>query len=208
VPLTSNAAASRAAKEEPVGASLGPLPESVLDPVQLAGFFAAHGRDLPWRRPDAEPWGVLVSEVMLQQTPVSRVLPVYQAWLHRWPSPAGLAAADVGDVVRAWGRLGYPRRALRLHLAARRIVDAHDGEVPGDVEALRRLPGVGEYTARAVAAFAFRARVPVVDTKSAGCSAARCVGSTTTVPPLPPIAHSSRRCCPRRTRRRLGSAPH
>ncbi len=101
---------------------------------------------------------------MLQQTPVVRVLPVYLEWLRRWPTPAALAAASSGDAVRAWGRLGYPRRALRLHAAARVLVDRHGGQVPADLPDLLALPGVGDYTARAVAAFAFRAREPVIDT--------------------------------------------
>lgn len=127
-------------------------------------WFDEYGRDLPWREPAAGPWAVLVSEIMLQQTPVVRVLPVYRQWLDRWPHPADLAADAPGDAIRAWGRLGYPRRALRLHACATAITADHGGVVPGDVDALLRLPGVGEYTARAVAAFAFRQRVPVVDT--------------------------------------------
>jgi len=105
----------------------------------------------------------LVSEIMLQQTPVARVLPVYATWLARWPTPADLAAEPAGEAVRAWDRLGYPRRALRLHAAAGAIVRDHDGQVPDTVDALLALPGVGQYTARAVAAFAFRARTPVLD---------------------------------------------
>jgi A/G-specific adenine glycosylase len=101
---------------------------------------------------------------MLQQTPVARVEPVYRAWLQRWPTPAALADASAGDAVRAWGRLGYPRRALRLHAAALTLVRAHGGDVPSDTHALRTLPGVGEYTAAAVAAFAFARAVPVLDT--------------------------------------------
>lgn len=130
----------------------------------LLRFFAEDARDLPWRRPEAGAWGVLVSEFMLQQTPVSRVLPVYTQWLERWPAPADLAAEPVGEAVRAWGRLGYPRRAMRLHAAACDIVADHDGRVPDTVSELLGLPGVGEYTARAVATFAFGARTPVVDT--------------------------------------------
>lgn len=130
----------------------------------LAQFYREQARDLPWRNADAGPWGVLVSEFMLQQTPVSRVLPVFRAWLERWPSPAALAADAPGDAIRVWGRLGYPRRALRLHAAATQIVVQHDGVVPWEVDALLALPGVGDYTARAVAAFAHRQRVPVVDT--------------------------------------------
>src|SRR6187455_2321726 len=94
-------------------------------------WYAAHARDLPWRRPDASAWSVLVSELMLQQTPVVRVLPVHEAWLERWPTPAALAAEPSGEAVRAWGRLGYPRRALRLHAAATAILERYDGEVPG-----------------------------------------------------------------------------
>jgi A/G-specific adenine glycosylase len=107
---------------------------------------------------------VLVSEIMLQQTPVARVLPAYEQWLARWPTPAALAAAAPGDAVRAWDRLGYPRRALRLHAAAATIVARHGGQVPADYAQLRALPGVGDYTAAAVAAFAFRQRQAVLDT--------------------------------------------
>lgn len=137
---------------------------SPLDPERLLTFFHDHGRDLPWRRPEASPWAVLVSEFMLQQTPVVRVLPIFEAWLRRWPLPADLAADSPGDALREWGRLGYPRRALRLHAAATVVTNEHDGHVPSTVEELLLLPGVGEYTARAIAAFAFGARTPVVDT--------------------------------------------
>ena len=127
-------------------------------------WYASHARDLPWRRADASAWAVLVSEVMLQQTPVTRVLPTYEAWLTRWPTPSALAAASPADAVRQWGRLGYPRRALRLHAAARVISERHGGEVPRSIDALRALPGVGSYTAAAVASFAFGQRHPVLDT--------------------------------------------
>ena len=127
-------------------------------------WFRANRRDLPWRSPNFGAWGILVSEIMLQQTPVARVIPRLAEWLERWPSPAALAAAPPGDAVRAWDRLGYPRRALRLHAAAVAITEQHDGVVPSDLEALLALPGIGDYTARAVAAFAFGARHPVVDT--------------------------------------------
>lgn len=137
---------------------------SPLDPQRLLAFFADHGRDLPWRRPDAGPWAVLVSEFMLQQTPVVRVLPVFELWMRRWPHPSGLAADSPGDALREWGRLGYPRRALRLHAAATAITNQHGGRIPSTVEELLLLPGIGEYTARAIAAFAFGARTPVVDT--------------------------------------------
>lgn len=134
------------------------LPALVLD------WYRENARDLPWRRPGTTPWGVLVSEFMLQQTPVARVLPVWTEWLGRWPRPSALAAAPRADVLRAWGRLGYPRRALRLHAAAAVLAEAHADAVPSDVDALEALPGVGCYTARAVAAFGFGRRCPVVDT--------------------------------------------
>jgi A/G-specific adenine glycosylase len=130
----------------------------------VLAWYAGAARDLPWRRADAGPWAVLVSEVMLQQTPVPRVLPVYAAWLARWPAPAALAGEPAGAAVRMWGSLGYPRRALRLHQAAVRIVEQHGGQVPSQLGELLALPGVGEYTARAVASFAFGQRHPVVDT--------------------------------------------
>jgi A/G-specific adenine glycosylase len=130
----------------------------------LIAWYEREARSLPWRGPDASPWAVLVSEIMLQQTPVTRVLPVYEQWLRRWPTPAELAAEPAGEVVRAWGKLGYPRRALRLHECARTLVDRFAGRVPDRLEDLLTLPGVGAYTARAVAAFAFRQRHPVVDT--------------------------------------------
>ncbi|MCK9904053.1 A/G-specific adenine glycosylase [Frankia sp. Cpl3] len=130
---------------------------------RVLGWFGAHARELPWRRPETGPWGVLVSEIMLQQTPVNRVLPVWELWLHRWPTPADLAAEPSGEAVRQWGRLGYPRRALRLHQAAVAIVERHGGAVPDGLDDLLALPGVGSYTARAVAAFAFRQRHPVID---------------------------------------------
>ena len=106
----------------------------------------------------------MVSEFMLQQTPVARVLPVFGAWLERWPSPGALAAAPSGEAVRAWGRLGYPRRALRLHAAATAILERHGGEVPHSYADLIALPGVGDYTASAIASFAFDARHAVLDT--------------------------------------------
>src|SRR5687768_3821196 len=130
----------------------------------VTAWYAGAARDLPWRRPGTSPWAVLVSEVMLQQTPVARVLPAYDAWLARWPTPAALAAAEPGDAVRMWGRLGYPRRALRLHATAVTLVDRHGGELPTALPELLALPGVGDYTARAVAAFAYRQRHAVVDT--------------------------------------------
>ncbi|HVB46029.1 MAG TPA: A/G-specific adenine glycosylase [Streptosporangiaceae bacterium] len=130
----------------------------------VVAWFTAHGRDLPWRQPGVSSWAVLVSEFMLQQTPVGRVLPAYQAWLDRWPAAASLACATPADAVRQWDRLGYPRRALRLHDSARVIASRHGGEVPRSVPELLELPGVGSYTAAAVASFAFGQRHAVLDT--------------------------------------------
>ncbi len=126
-------------------------------------WFETAERALPWRGA-VSPWAVMVSEFMLQQTPVARVVPVYRAWMQRWPTPADLAREPAGEAVRAWGRLGYPRRALRLHAAARVIVDRFEGEVPANLEELRSLPGVGEYTAAAIASFAYQHRHVVLDT--------------------------------------------
>jgi len=130
----------------------------------VTDWYAEHSRDLPWRAPGVSAWAVLVSEIMLQQTPVNRVLPVWREWLARWPSPQDLAVQPAAEVIRAWGRLGYPRRALRLHECAKALVERHGGAVPRDVEALLALPGIGAYTARAVAVFAYGDRHPVVDT--------------------------------------------
>ncbi|MEU6176021.1 A/G-specific adenine glycosylase [Streptantibioticus parmotrematis] len=148
----------------PDAAPSAPAADAATLHTPVNAWFAAHARDLPWRRPEAGPWGVMVSEFMLQQTPVSRVLPVYEQWLTRWPRPADLAAEPPGEAVRAWGRLGYPRRALRLHAAATTITERHDGEVPDAHAALLALPGVGEYTAAAVASFAYGRRHAVLDT--------------------------------------------
>jgi A/G-specific adenine glycosylase len=135
-----------------------------LDAYALTDWFAEQARDLPWRAPGCTAWGVLVSEIMLQQTPVARVEPSWLDWMARWPKPSDLAAATQADVLRAWGKLGYPRRALRLREAATVIARDHDDIVPSDVDTLLALPGIGAYTARAVAAFAYRKRCPVVDT--------------------------------------------
>jgi A/G-specific adenine glycosylase len=130
--------------------------------LRVLDWFDRNARDLPWRQ-DPQPWGVLVSEVMLAQTPVARVEPVWRQWLQRWPTPAALANEPASEIIRAWGRLGYPRRALRLHEAARRIVSEHQGAVPDDYDALRALPGVGDYTAAAVLSFAYGRRALVLD---------------------------------------------
>ena len=150
----------------------------LLSPV--ASWYETNKRYLPWRGAGA--WGVLVSEVMLQQTPVARVLPAYLAWTARWPSPASLAAAAPAEVLTAWGRLGYPRRALNLHRASVVIVDHHGGSVPDDLHALTSLPGIGEYTARAVSVFGFGRRHGVVDVNVRRVLA-RCLDGVSETPP-------------------------
>lgn len=159
----------------------------------ITEWYVGAARDLPWRRDDCTPWGVMVSEFMLQQTPVSRVLEPWSTWLSRWPTPADLAAEPVGEAIRAWGRLGYPRRAQRLHAAARAIVADHDGRVPRTVAELRALPGVGEYTAAAVASFAFGASEVVLDT-----NVRRVLGRAITGVEFPPASTTS-------AERRLGA---
>ncbi|KQQ00874.1 MULTISPECIES: A/G-specific adenine glycosylase [unclassified Rathayibacter] len=131
---------------------------------EIVDWFRTSARDLPWRREGFPAWGTLVSEFMLQQTPVVRVIPRLAEWLERWPTPADLAAVPPGEAVRAWQSLGYPRRALRLHACAGAIAEQHGNVVPDDVETLLALPGIGDYTARAIAVFAYGLRHPVVDT--------------------------------------------
>ena len=130
----------------------------------ICAWFDAYGRDLPWRRPGTSAWGVLVSEVMSQQTPMSRVIGPWHEWMNRWPTPDDLAEEDSGEAVAAWGRLGYPRRALRLHSCAVAIATEHDGVVPNSYDELVALPGIGDYTASAVVSFAFGGRATVLDT--------------------------------------------
>ena len=138
--------------------------QGVDDVVQsIVAWFADAARTLPWRSSDVTSWGVLVSEVMLQQTPTARVAPVWEAWMKRWPTPSALAAASPDEVLRAWGRLGYPRRALRLRAAADAVEERHGGELPETESDLLALPGVGSYTAAAVLAFAYRRRSLVLD---------------------------------------------
>ena len=144
-------------------------------------WFRREGRDLPWRHPDTTPWQVLVSEVMLGQTPVARVAPAYEAWIARWPDAASLAAASPADVIRAWGRLGYPRRALRLRDCAQMVMREYDAILPRTEPQLRALPGIGEYTAAAVLAFAYGQRVAVLDTNVRRVFA-RAVGGTASAP--------------------------
>ena len=128
---------------------------------EITSWFKKNKRDLPWRKSDA--WGVLVSEFMLQQTPVNRVLPAYEAWMKRWPTAASLAKATPAEVITAWGRLGYPRRALRLHECAKEITNNFKGKIPESQAELRELPGIGEYTAAAITAFAFEKHSLVLD---------------------------------------------
>jgi A/G-specific adenine glycosylase len=145
-------------------ADIVPERDLTIDSTELLGWYEREQRDLPWRRPGVSPWQVLVSEFMLQQTPVARVEPIWLAWVARWPTPSATASASAADVLRVWGKLGYPRRAKRLHECALAIAGEHGDVVPSDVETLLSLPGVGAYTARAIACFAYGQRVPVVDT--------------------------------------------
>ncbi len=131
---------------------------------EIIDWFETKGRKLPWREPNFTPWGQLVSEFMLQQTPVARVIPKLERWLELWPTPQALAASPPGDALREWGNLGYPRRALWLHACAVEITQKYDGVVPCDVDKLLTLPGIGPYTARAIAVFSYGAHEPVVDT--------------------------------------------
>ena len=127
----------------------------------ITQWFAKNKRELPWRA--TTPWGVMVSEFMLQQTPVARVLPKWIEWMERWPTPAELGKATPAQVITAWGRLGYPRRALRLHESAKIIARDFNNEVPENEEVLRSLPGIGDYTAAAISAFAFGTNTLVMD---------------------------------------------
>lgn len=151
---------------------------------RILDWYARNGRDLPWRRTDRTPWGVLVCEVMAQQTPIARILAPWQEWMARWPTPADLAEASPADVLRAWGRLGYPRRAIRLRETAIAIVERHNGEVPQDLHELLDLPGVGRYTAAAVVAFAFGGRTTVVDTNVRRVEARVVTGTAQAAPSL------------------------
>ncbi len=156
---------------------------SDVDHAALVAVLHAWGAgvraDLPWRR-RRDPWAVLVSEAMLQQTQVARVAPRFIAFLDRWPTPADLAAAPLGDVLASWAGLGYYRRARDLHATARVLVAEHGGAVPDDLGALRALPGVGPYTARAVLALAFGRDVGVVDTNVARVLARAVAGAPLT----------------------------
>ena len=132
-----------------------------MKPDPILDWFEKNKRDLPWR--NTSPWGVMISEFMLQQTPVKRVLPKWHEWIDRWPTPADLAASKKSEAIHAWGRLGYPRRAIRLHESAAAIADKFENQVPRSLEDLRTLPGVGEYTAAAIASFAYGESTLVMD---------------------------------------------
>ena len=149
----------------------------------LPQWFRAHHRALPWREQQCTPWGVLVSEVMLQQTPVARVEPLWCEWMFRWPEPADLAGATQADAITAWGKLGYPRRAKRLYDSARIIVAQHEGVVPQGLDELLALPGIGDYTARAIRTFAFLIPEPIVDTNIRRVVARAVLGNGEAGPP-------------------------
>jgi len=146
----------------PATAAAGPDAAPIATAVNA--WYAEHGRDFLWRRPGMSAWGILLIEVMAQQTQIQRAADTALVWLERWPSPAALAAAPVAEVIKAWGRLGYPRRAVALHAAATAIAERHGDVIPAEPAALLALPGIGPYTAHAVASFAYGVRVPVVDT--------------------------------------------
>ena len=156
----------------------------VLPAREVVDWYREHARRLPWREPGTTPYGVLVSEVMSQQTPVARVVPAWRQWMGRWPDPAALAGAEAGEVLRVWGRLGYPRRALRLMECARAVVERHGGRLPCDLGALRALPGIGDYTAGAVMAFAYGRRALTLDTNVRRVLA-RAAGGRALPPPAP-----------------------
>lgn len=151
----------------------------------LLAWYQEHARPLPWRAEGFGAWGVLVSEFMLQQTPVARVVPRLEQWLLRWPTPAALAEEPPSAALAEWANLGYPRRALWLHQAAIQIRDRHEGVVPRDVDALLALSGIGDYTARAVAVFAYGDRHPVVDTNTRRVIARAVEGRSHPGPPSP-----------------------
>lgn len=143
-----------------------PVSDWTPDTPSVLTWFEANGRELPWRR-SREPWAILVSELMLQQTQVARVIERWPLFLEHFPDPARCADASVGSVIEAWAGLGYNRRAVNLHRAAVRIRDDHNGRLPRDLHDLLALPGIGPYTARAIRIFAFELDDAVVDTNVA-----------------------------------------
>lgn len=184
-----------------------PNPPSALT-AAVAAWYLEERRDLPWRADDATPWGVLVSEFMLQQTQVDRVLPRWHEWMRAWPRPCDLAAAGPGEAIRAWGRLGYPRRAAWLHAAAVRICTEHGGRVPDRLEDLLALKGVGAYTARAVLVFAFHQRHPVVDTNVRRVIARAVGGHGEPGPPRPAADHAATEAILPRSAERVRTASY
>ena len=132
----------------------------------LTTWYHKHGRDLPWRR-TRDPYAILVSEYMLQQTQVSTVIPYYEKWLRRFPDFASLARASENDVLHAWQGLGYYTRARNLHATAKRVISQYDGRFPRSIAQMQQLPGIGKYTAHAVASFAFNQTVPIVEANTA-----------------------------------------
>lgn len=171
--------------------AISATPETGAIREALATWYTANGRhSLPWRA-TRDPYAVLVSEVMLQQTQVERVIPHYTAWLERWPNFAALAAASPAAVITAWSGLGYNRRARALHAAARAVVERHGGRLPAEIARLRALPGIGPYTAAAVCSFAFDQPVPVVDTNIARVLARACLGAPATASVRPRATHAA-----------------
>ncbi len=158
-------------------------PDAVPIAATLNAWYRLNARDFPWRRPGTSPWAVLLIEFMAQQTQIERAGDAWAIWLARWPTPADLAAAPPAEAIKAWGRLGYPRRALALHATATEIVERHAGEVPSSVDELLALPGIGPYTAAAVAAFAYWVRTPVVDTNIRRVLARAVLGQAEAWPP-------------------------
>jgi A/G-specific adenine glycosylase len=151
---------------------------------RMLDWFAAHARDLPWRH-TRNPYSILVAEMMLQQTQVDRVLPRYHAFLEEYPTLDDLAAAPSADIIRQWAGLGYNRRAINLQRIARTIRDQHSGSFPRQVEQLRQLPGIGPYTAGAIACFAFEQDVAFMDTNIRRVLRRVLLGPEDTAPALP-----------------------
>src|SRR5437867_3496896 len=145
---------------------LPPPPDRLRFRQRLLTWYRRHGRDLPWRKTD-DPYHILVSEIMLQQTQVDRVLPKYAEWLEKYPSLHALAAAPEGDVTQTWRPLGYNIRPKRLQSIAREAVERYEGKLPADEETLLSFKGIGQYTAGAIRSFAFRERAAILDTNVA-----------------------------------------
>ena len=166
--------------------------------LRLGAWWEANARDLPWRFGRATPWGVLVSEVMSQQTQMSRVVPYWTDWMERWPDTRALAEAPKAEVITAWGRLGYPRRALRLQECARVVAEDYADKLPRTYDELTALPGIGDYTASAVMSFAFGERIAVIDTNIRRVlSACSWASNRAGERPARPNARWRTACCPK-----------